>query len=416
MKHHCTTRYFATRCNGLNRFAALIILVSFATQSAAKVHAQADLASALTMFKQTYYEGLERRGIVGSSFVLLNSGKVVDSLLYGSANLAKQQPVTERTIYHWASITKTFTGIAIMQLRDRGLLNLDDSIIKYIPELQAVHNPFGEMKNITIRHLMSHSAGFRGATWPWGGDQPWEPHEPTTWAQLAGMFPYTEILFKPGSKYSYSNPGIIFLGRVIEILTGDDYEVYVDKNIFKPLAMHQSYFDATPYHMLKDRCQSYYRKNGRLEPARFDANTGITVSNGGLNAPFEDMVKYLNFLVGVGESAVSYEGVLKRSSLEEMWKPQVTVLPGRDAGNRREAMGLCFFIEDGSEQHFIGHSGEQNGFISHFYLNPAAKSAYLIAFNTAVTSGEGNRTQDTRLFDGELKNLLFERVFPLLGR
>ena len=65
------------------------------------------------------------------------------------------------------------------------------------------------------------------------------------------MLPFTEILFKPGSKYSYSNLGIVFLGQIIERLSGDDYEVYVDKNILKPLEMHRSYFDATPYHLLK---------------------------------------------------------------------------------------------------------------------------------------------------------------------
>ncbi len=123
-----------------------------------------------------------------------------------------------------------------MQLRDRGLLSLDDPIVKYIPELRQVHNPFGDMGEITIRHLMTHSAGFRGATWPWK-DKAWQPHEPLHLSQLVAMFPYTEIEFKPGSQWSYSNPGIIFLGRVIELLTTDDFEVYVNKNIFMPLDM-----------------------------------------------------------------------------------------------------------------------------------------------------------------------------------
>ncbi len=84
---------------------------------------------------------------------------------------------------------------------------------------------------------MTHSAGFRGATWPWGGDKPWHPFEPTSWSQLVAMFPYTEVEFQPGSRHSYSNPGIIFLGIIIERLTGDDYEVYIDKNVLKPLEM-----------------------------------------------------------------------------------------------------------------------------------------------------------------------------------
>jgi CubicO group peptidase (beta-lactamase class C family) len=244
---------------------------------------------------------------------------------YGLAHREQNRAVDEHTIYHWASITKTFTGIAIMQLRDRGLLKLDDPIIKYVPELKDVHNPFGPMDAITIRHLLSHSAGFRAGTWPWGGDKDWQPHEPQHWSQLVAMMPYTEILFKPGSKFSYSNPGIIFLGRVIETLTKDDYEVYIDKNIFKPLEMYRSYFDATPYHLLKHRSHSYYLQDGKLTPARFDVDTGITVSNGGLNAPLTDMAKYLNFLMGDPRKQEIYDQVLKRASLEEMWQPQVSI-------------------------------------------------------------------------------------------
>jgi CubicO group peptidase (beta-lactamase class C family) len=210
-----------------------------------------------------------------------------------------------------------------MQLRDRGLLKLDDPVTKYLPELREVHNAYGSMDDITIRHLMTHSAGFRNPTWPWDRGQDWEPFEPTEYSQLVAMFPFTEILFKPGSKFSYSNPGIVFLGRIIEKLTGDDYEVYVDKNILKPLEMYSSYFDATPYHLLKYRSHSYYMRDGKRTEGRFDANTGITVSNSGLNSPIADMVKYLSFLIGDKTKQDVYDGVLKRSSLEEMWKPQL---------------------------------------------------------------------------------------------
>ena len=204
----------------------------------------------LSRFKTLYELELRQAGVVGSSFVFLRDNKVVADYRYGSANLAKGQAVDADTIWHWASNTKPFTGIAIMQLRDRGLLKLDDAVTKYLPELRAVHNSFGSMDEITVRQLMTHSAGFRGGTWPWGGGKDWEPFEPTEYSQLVAMFPYTEIRIKPGSKFSYSNPGIIFLGKIIEKLSGEDYEVYIDKNIFKPLEMYRSYFDTTPPHLL----------------------------------------------------------------------------------------------------------------------------------------------------------------------
>jgi len=369
------------------------------------------LDKALAEFKALYEAGLRQHGIVGSSVMIVRDGRVLFQDVIGSANLEKQQPVTERTIYHWASITKTFTSIAIMQLRDRGRLTLDDPIVKYLPELRAVHNPFGDVGEITLRHLMTHSAGFRSATWPWGGDKSWQPHEPTRWEQIVAMLPYTEILFKPGSKYSYSNPGIIFLGRVIETLSGDDYEVYIDKNIFKPLEMSRSYFDATPYHLLRDRSASYFVRDGKRTPARFDVDTGITVSNGGLNAPLGDMAKYLDFLIGNPSRQAVYDGVLRRASLEEMFQPRLDV--SSEAG-RKVAMGLTFWIEDEGGVRLIGHSGGQNAFISHFYVNLDSRAGYLVAFNTQAETGGPEGKQLTRLLDAEIRRFLLPRVFPLL--
>ena len=334
-------------------------------------------------FRETFRQELKQAGIVGGSFIFLKDRKVVASEYYGYANLDIKQAIDPDTIYHWASNTKPFTGIAIMQLRDRGLLKLDDPVTKYLPELRSVHNPYGSMDDITIRHLMTHSAGFRGPTWPWGKGESWEPFEPTEYSQLVAMLPYTEILFKPGSRFSYSNPGIVFLGKIIEKLTGDDYEVYIDKNILKPLEMYRTYFDATPYHLLKYRAHSYYIQNGKRTEGRFDANTGITVSNSGLNSPLTDMVKYLNFLIGDPAMTEIYDGVLKRSSLEEMWQPQVPTLADAN-GNRgfTTDIGLIFFLDTTLGPTHLGHGGDQNGFISYIDFDPSKREASLMVFNT----------------------------------
>ena len=350
--------------------------------------APADFARAYREFKKNYEDELRRHGIVGSSFYFIRDNQVVAKELYGLAHVELNRAVDEDTIYHWASITKTFTGIAIMQLRDRGLLKLDDPVIKYLPELRAAHNPFGDVGEITIKHLLTHTSGFRNPTWTWRDDgKDWQPFEPQRWEQLVAMMPYTEILFKPGSKYSYSNPGVIYLGRIIELLTHDDYEVYIDKNIFKPLEMHNSYFDATPYHLLKHRSHSYYTRDGKRTPGRFDANTGITVSNGGLNAPLPDMVKYVNFLLGDAKKQAIYDGVLKRSTLEEMWRPQIVARDfTQGVMNEKTAVGLAFFIDEIEGQRYVGHTGDQNGFKSFLSLNPGTRTASLLVFNTETQS------------------------------
>ncbi len=355
-----------------------------------------------------YREQVGRAGIVGSSLVMVRNGHVVADEQVGYQDLANQRPVDRDTIFHWASITKTFTAIAIMQLRDRGLLSLDDPVEKYVPEIRRVHNPHGPTSAITLRTLMSHSAGFRAGTWPWGGDKPWHPFEPTEWSQLAAMLPYTEILFPPGSRYRYSNPGILFLGRIIEELSGDDYEVYVTKNILMPLGMHRTFYDRAPYHLVGHRSHSYVvDEKGRRE-APFDFDAGITTANGGLNAPPGDMARYLAFLIG-DPSRAEYDGVLKRASLEEMWQPVLQAEDGEGGSGDDVRIGLSFFVERHHGVELVGHSGNQNGFLSHLYLHRPSRTAYIVGFNTDVSSNLP--TPSTRDVDDAVRDRIVRDVF-----
>jgi CubicO group peptidase (beta-lactamase class C family) len=388
--------------------AAVSLSAGAQTPAAPKASAPPPAFPALDAF---YTKGVADNGIVGSRLAVVREGRELFAKSVGTADIARQHPVDADTIFHWASITKTFTAIAIMQLRDRGLLKIDDPAVDYVPELRLVHDPFGDISRITIRHLMTHSAGFRNPTWPWGGDKPWHPFEPTEWSQLVAMFPYTEVEFEPGSRYSYSNPGIIFLGRIIEKLGGDPYQSYIDKNILKPLEMHRSYFDTTPAHLLSHRSASYYVENGKPRPAPFDVNTGITVSNGGLNAPIGDMEKYLAFLIGDERRQAIYDGVLKRASLEEMFVPQ---LAAGNEGADRVSIGLNFFVEDREGYRLVGHSGGQNGFISHFYICPALRAGYIVAFNTQTPSADGEDKDKTREFDAALRTFILKHVFKTM--
>jgi CubicO group peptidase (beta-lactamase class C family) len=335
-----------------------------------------DFAAAWKEITTELHQSCEKAGVVGGSLMFVKGKEVLGFEAHGFADRDARIAVDRDTIFHWASCTKTFTAIAIMQLRDRGRLRLDESIIDFAPELRAVHDPFGKVDDITLKQLMTHSAGFRGPTWPWGGDKPWHPHEPTQWSQLVAMMPYTEIEFAPGSKFSYSNPGFIFLGRAIEQLSGDDYEVYMDKNVLRPLGMSRSYFDITPYHLQKHRSHSYAVDDQGVTDNGPDFDTGITVSNGGLNAPLGDLAKYLAFLLGDVPPDSDAGQVLGRKSLEEMWQP---VLP---AG--KEHIGLAFFVMERDGQRFLGHTGGQKDFVTFFYVHPASGTGALGAFNSST--------------------------------
>jgi CubicO group peptidase (beta-lactamase class C family) len=265
------------------------------------------------------------------------------------------------------------------------------------------------MDDITIRMLLSHSAGFQDPTWPYGGGRPWEPFEPTRWEQLVAMMPYQELRFAPGARYGYSNPGFIYLARIIERLTGDAWQAYVQKNLFLPLGMTRSYFATTPYHLAAYRSNNYTvtRDSAGRETVVAggrDFDPGITIPNGGWNAPLGDLVTWLAFLSdasgGDAAAAARYAGVLDHKSLEEMWRARYIALEPLEPpppAAPTDSMGMSFFILWRHGTRFVGHTGSQAGFRSFFYINPGTGAAVLAAFNTRndarpEQSGAGFRT------------------------
>jgi CubicO group peptidase (beta-lactamase class C family) len=387
----------------------LLLCAVLGAASAAHAQTPAGFDRAWARVAEAFHATLDKEGVIGGSMLFVRGDSVLGRVHHGYADLNAQRRPDDRTIYHWASITKTVTSIALMQLRDRGRLSLDDPAVTYVPELRLAHNPSGPMDQVTLRHLLSHSAGFRNPTWPWGGDKPWHPFEPTQWSQLVAMMPYTDVRTPPGTKYSYSNPGLIFVGRTIEALAGEDFEVYVDKNVLKPLRMFNSYFDVTPYHLLPDRSNNYEVKDGKPVANGPDFDTGITVSNGGLNAPLEDMVKYLAFLLGRGPGAAGKTPVLARRSIEEMWRP---VLPtsGEASG---DSVALSFFIRRAEGVRLIGHTGSQRGFRSFFYLEPASGTALIAALNTAPADGGPNQHPDIAFIISDILARAGKELWPL---
>jgi CubicO group peptidase (beta-lactamase class C family) len=129
-----------------------------------------------------------------------------------------------------------------------------------------------------------------------------------------------------------------------------------------------------------------------------------------LNAPIDDMLKYLGFLLGDPAREAEYGAVLKRSSLEEMWKPLLPVTPDDDFQSRagaHDSVASSFFVHTDGKLTLIGHAGWQNGFRSHFYIDPATRSAYIVAYNTDAQDA----AQNTRNFDFELRDYLIDHFF-----
>ncbi|MCP4711294.1 MAG: beta-lactamase family protein [Planctomycetes bacterium] len=351
------------------------ILVIFSTPTIA----QTNLTTACDTIIQNYQKLMTEHHIVGGALVVLQPDKIILESHYGLANEQTQTPADQNTIYAWGSITKTLTCIAIMQLQQKGLLDIDDPVVKYIPTFKNINNPYHNTDQITLKMLMSHTAGLQNASFiiPLSWHRPWP-----RWEQLEPVFNYITVEHEPGTKFSYSNLSLLLVGRVIEIVTHDDYEVYIDKNIFKPLQMYQSYFDATPYHLLPQKAQGYY-PHTENQPRRLyhpDIDQGVTTSNGGLKSSINDFKKYLRFLLGSDDPQLQkrYNIVLPRDILESLWLP---VHPFSNPDNGAICLGFHNYTD--LTHPYIGHTGSANGFISLFNLHLPTKTAFFLTANTA---------------------------------
>ncbi|HVT39634.1 MAG TPA: serine hydrolase domain-containing protein [Gemmatimonadaceae bacterium] len=379
--------------------------------AASNLAAQAD-TSWLTL-QAAFRQYVAADSVVGASFLVMRDGAVLRRDNVGMGDRARAEPVTDASIFHWGSITKTLTAVAIMQLRDRGKLTLDDKITRYIPELRQVHDRFGSMDDITLRMLLSHSSGLRNGTWPWTEGSNWEPFEPTRWEQLVSMMPYQQLLFAPGSQFGYSNPAFIYLARVIEQITGDPWIHYIQKNIWTPLGLSQSYVNATPYHLERDRSNNYYVRRDSVSGALAvtangrDFDPGITIPNGGWNAPLGDLATWATFLTdatgGDARKRRAYDTILSRKSLEEMW---TAVVPLSAATPATGAMGLSFFLYPRGTERIIGHTGSQAAFRAFLYFNPRTRRVVIAAYNTSsLTELTGAKAAQQQLNDAVFRYL-----------
>lgn len=351
-------------------------------------------------------DAVDRHGIAGGATLITKNGQTDTFLAEGYADLATDLKAGPDTIWHWASVTKTFTSVAILRLASQQRLKLDEPLIQYIPELAEVYNPFGPMEAITIRHALSHTSGFRNPSWPWGGNEAWHPFEPTRWEQLVAMMPYTRIHFAPGSRYGYSNPAFIFLGLIIERITGDQFVSHIKHHLFDPLGMSQAYFDFTPENLRALRANSYFTDDeGALHAHGPEFNTGITVANGGMNASLTDLEKWIRFLSG----AVPNRDILDEPGLSLMHEPVANIPEaGRTASPAIPEEVTCgLFRYTFSNRIFYGHTGEQKGFRAFIVFDPVAKSGAAFAFNTALSGGRSPTTETLRAgIFGEVLKLL----------
>src|SRR5262245_58305513 len=234
-------------------------------------------------------EAVEKNEVPGAIALVARGGKILRQETYGLRDIENQLPFTTNTLCWIASITKPVTVASAMTLVDAGKLALDDPVEKYLPEFREQTDTNGAHYAFTIRQLMSHTSGLvpnpptRRSAWPIGGplDDSWlEQNLPDIVQTIAR----SRLRFRPGTKFEYSNSSLFVLGRVIEVVSGKPYAVYVREKILDPLGMTDTLF-APPASEATRVATIYARRDGKREPIfRFNPTVKIinTAPDGGL--------------------------------------------------------------------------------------------------------------------------------------
>jgi D-alanyl-D-alanine carboxypeptidase len=291
---------------------------------------------------------MEEHRLPGCSAGIVADGRLAWSYGFGFADRASERHPDSGTLYRIASISKTFTASAVMQLRDRGLLRLDDPLVRFVPEASAIANPFGPIEDVTIRRLLLHTSGLQG-------EHPLDDLRVEQWSSIAVLVSQLQrvrVVIPPDTLSKYCNIGYQLLGAVVERASGRPFTAYVTEHLLDPLGMSSTAFH--PAADLAARCAVGYDARVlsddlapamHLESADFEAD-------GGLWSCIDDLTRWAVFQMS------DRDDVLARTTREEMWRRWIV-------GDRMETLqGLCWYWKPHAGEWFVGHSGGLHGFIT----------------------------------------------------
>ncbi len=327
---------------------------------------------------------LANKHIPGVAYGVVAGGELVHGRGIGTLRVGEDATPNADSVFRIASMTKSFTAATIVSLRDEGRLSLDDPIAQHVPELAGLRPPTADAPTITIRHLLTMSAGL--AT-----DDPWGDRQ-----QGLDLRAFSDLLrgpltfaWTPGTRFEYSNLGYGILGRLITNVAGAEYRDIVRERILGPLGM-----DATTY--LEEAVPPERLANGYLwrDEAYVEEPIdpyGALASMGGVFSSIRDLARWVGFFIDAFPPRDDPEGAfpLSRASRREMqqahrsWGVDVT-FPSPDADPDVIAGGYGFGL--GAEDHLrwgriVGHSGGYPGFGSHMRWHPASGLGVIVLAN-----------------------------------
>lgn len=329
----------------------------------------AKLATAFPEIDRLFRDYASTTHVPGAAWGVIIDGKLAHTGVTGYRDVPSKSPVTPDTVFRIASMTKSFTAVAILKLRDEGKLSLDDPAEKYVPEMRALVYPTTDSPRITIRHLLSHAEGFPEDN-PWG-DQQLANTDARLSEQIRAGIPFSNA---PGIAYEYSNFGFAILGRIVANVADPSgsprtasYTKYINDHVLKPLGMTSTTLE--PSQVPADRLAHGYRwedEQWKNEPLLANGSFG---SMGGMLTTLSDLGKYVGAFLAAWPPRDGQEGPpLKRSSLREMQqvsRPQPAVVTRSAAGVQLNSGGYGYGLRLTQNCQFptiVAHGGGLPGF------------------------------------------------------
>jgi serine-type D-Ala-D-Ala carboxypeptidase/endopeptidase len=317
----------------------------------------------------------KRGGQPAISYGIVADGRLVHSAGFGARRLGDAAPDAD-TVFRIASMSKSFTASAILLLRDSGLLALDDPAEKYVPELGSWEPVTPDAAKITIRNLLTMSAGFPTDD-PWGDRQQGLPAADFS-ALLAGGMGFN---WEPGTRFEYSNLGYAILGRIVSEASGTEYSQFVRTRLLAPLGMTRTGFAAEEFggENPDNLAQGYRHGAAGWEPVPFEPY-GAFAPMGGLFSTVRDLAAWAHGFNCVFSPAgrTTSPHPLSAASRREMQLPQAVTqwraperLPGGGPGAPAYYGFGLFMDEDPALGRVVNHSGGYPGFGSNMRWHPA---------------------------------------------
>jgi CubicO group peptidase (beta-lactamase class C family) len=299
---------------------------------------------------------LERQKIPGVSIAVVGDGKPLLVKGYGVANVEHNVPVKPETIFQSGSVGKQFTAMAVMMLIEEGKASLDDKLVKHMPDIPA------EWGTITIRHLLTHTAGL--------GDYPrdFDPTRNATESELFKQLSAAKPTAAPGERWAYSNVGYVTLGVLIRKLSGKFYGDFLQERVFKPLGMTTARI-ISEQDIVPNRAAGYMLVEGQLKNQNWVAPSLNTTADGALYLTAHDMAKW--------EAALAAGKLLSKASYDQMWSP-VKLNNGSTS-----PYGFGWGLGEVNGNRIIEHGGSWQGFKAHIARFPDKRLAVIAFANLA---------------------------------